>query len=198
MPGGLSSAPTILALHGTGGDEHELVPLARMIDGDSAILSVRGRVLEPGLPRFFRRLAEGVFDQDDLREQTTALARFVDAAAAHYHIDRARIVALGYSNGANIAASLILTDPCALAGAILLRPVVPFEPAAPLALSGLPILISAGKRDPIVAKGSTERLESLLTHAGASVTTLWHDTGHALSPSELEQVTAWWQRTFAA
>lgn len=194
----MASAPTILALHGTGGDEHDLVPLARMVDGDSAILSPRGRVLEDGKPRFFRRLSEGVFDQADLREQTVALGRFLDEAAARYHFTRGHVVALGYSNGANIAASLLLTEPGALAGAILLRPMVPFEPESPPSLAGIPILISAGRKDPIVPTALTERLADLLQTSGASVTVLWQETGHALSPSELEQVTEWWQKTFPA
>jgi len=196
VPGAMASAPTILSLHGTGGDEHDLVPLARMIDGDSAILSLRGRVLENGKPRFFRRLSEGVFDQDDLRAQTLALGQFVNEAAARYHFDRSRVVVLGYSNGANIAASLLLTERDALAGAILLRPMVPFEPAAPPALTGIPILISAGRKDPIVPTPRTERLADLLHQSGATVSVLWQETGHALSPLELEQVTDWWRQTF--
>jgi phospholipase/carboxylesterase len=196
VPGAMASAPTILALHGTGGDEHDLVPLARMIDGDSAILSPRGRVLEDGKPRFFRRLSEGVFDQEDLRQQTIALGQFLGEAAARYHFDRARVVALGYSNGANIAASLLLTEPNAMAGAILLRPMVPFEPTSPPSLNGIPILISAGRKDPIVPSANTERLAALLQASGASVTILWQETGHALSPRELEQVTEWWRKTF--
>ncbi|MGH9371097.1 MAG: alpha/beta hydrolase, partial [Vicinamibacterales bacterium] len=171
---------------------------ARMVDGDSAILSVRGRVIENGKPRFFRRLAEGVFDEEDLRVQTLALGRFVDAAASHYHFNRARTVALGYSNGANIASSLLLTVPDALAGAILLRPMVPFEMPSPPALQGIPILISAGRNDPVVPNASTERLAELLRTGGAKVTLLWQDTRHALSPSELERVSEWWRRTFGA
>ena len=198
VPGALISAPTILALHGTGGDENDLVPLARMIDGDSAILSPRGRVSENGMPRFFRRIAEGVFDVEDLREQTAALAGFIDEAAARYHFDRTRVVALGYSNGANIAASLLLSVPNSLMGAILLRPMVPFEPSAPPALSNMPILISAGRRDPIVPTALSERLGELLQQSGANLTMLWQETGHALSPSELEEVSAWWRRTVVA
>ena len=197
IPGALATAPTILALHGTGADENDLVPLARMVDGDSAILSPRGRVLENGKPRFFRRISEGVFDQDDLKAQTEALAEFLDDAAARYHVRRDRVVALGYSNGANIAASLILTREKALMGAILLRPMVPFEPASAVELNGMPILISAGKRDPIVPRPLTDRLAQMLNEYGATVTTFWQDTGHALSPHELEQVTAWWRQTFA-
>ena len=198
IPGALASAPTILALHGTGGDEHDLVPLARMIDGDAAILSPRGRVLEQGKPRFFRRLAEGVFDLDDLREQTRALGDFIVSATARYHVDPANVIALGYSNGANIAASILLTRADLLAGAMLLRPMMPFEPDTMVSLPGTPVLISAGSNDPIVPRASTERLAAALAGAGAKVTTIWQTTGHALTPPELEQVTAWWQTTFGA
>ncbi len=196
VPGAMASAPTILALHGTGGDEHDLVPLARMVDGDSAILSLRGRVLEHGRFRFFRRLSERVFDQDDLRDQTRALAAFVNDAAARYHFDRSRVVALGYSNGANIAASLLLTERDVLAGAILLRPMVPLDPVRTPVVPELPILISAGRADPIVPAAEPERLAALFREGGAAVSLLWQDTGHALSPIELEQVAEWWLRTF--
>lgn len=198
IPGALASAPTILTLHGTGGDENDLVPLARMVDGDSAILSVRGRISEGGKARFFRRISEGVFDLDDLHAQTLALGRFVDAAAQQYRFNRARTVALGYSNGANIAASLMLSVPNALAGAILLRPMLPFEPASPPPLKNIPVLVSAGRNDPLVPTPLTEKLAAVLQEQGARVTILWQDTRHALSPSELEQATAWWRQTFGA
>jgi phospholipase/carboxylesterase len=198
IPGALSSAPTILALHGTGGDENDLVPLARMIDGDAAILSPRGRVLENGLPRYFRRISEGVFDADDLREQTAALSRFIDMAASRYRFDRNRVAALGYSNGANIAANMLLTVPGPFIAAMLLRPMIPFEPELPVpALSGLPVLMSAGRRDPTVPRGRSERLQQVLTEAGAAVTMLWRESGHLLSPGELEDVAEWWRRTVA-
>jgi predicted esterase len=199
VPGAMASAPTILTLHGTGGDENDLVPLARMVDGDSAILSPRGRILENGQARFFRRLAEGVFDMDDLAAQTLALDRFLDAAAVRYHFDRARVVALGYSNGANIAANLLLSVPGSLAGAVLLRPMLPFEPTQPpaaLPLKGVPVLIAGGKRDSMVPRPLTERLAKVLTERGAEVRVSWQDAGHALTPSEMEETTAWWQRAF--
>jgi predicted esterase len=196
IPGAMASAPTIVALHGTGGDENELVPLARMIDGDAAILSLRGRVNEHGQARFFRRVSEGVFDLDDLRAQTEALRVFISEAADHYRFSRTRIVALGYSNGANLTASLLLTDPNALAGAVLLRPLLPFEPPSPAVLTGLPIVISSGRHDPIVAPDSARRLADVLQQGGAKVTMLWQETGHALSPNELEQVATWWRATF--
>jgi predicted esterase len=191
VPAASLTAPTILALHGTGGDENDLIPLARMLSADSAILSPRGRVLENGMPRFFRRLAEGVFDQEDLRARTEELAAFVADAAAHYHFDPARVVALGYSNGANVAASLLLSRPHVLAGAVLLRPMVPFEPERPPALQGRRILLSAGRLDPIVPQASTNRLAELLKAGGADVTLTWHETGHALLPREMEQAARW-------
>ncbi|HXW03597.1 MAG TPA: alpha/beta hydrolase [Vicinamibacterales bacterium] len=197
VPAATLAAPTVLALHGTGGDESDLVPLARMLSADSAILSPRGAVLENGMPRFFRRIAEGVFDQEDLRRRTDDLADFIAKAAAHYGFDPTRVVALGYSNGANIAASLLLSKPSALAGAVLLRPMVPFEPAALPALKTKRILISAGRQDPMVPQPSTERLAALLTQAGADVTVSWFDTGHALLPREMEQAARWFNERFA-
>lgn len=191
VPGRSGDAPTILALHGTGGDENDLLPLARMTSPDAAVLSLRGNVLENGMPRFFRRLAEGVFDLEDLRRRTAELAQFIDAAAAKYKFDRSRVVALGYSNGANIAASLLLSQENALKGAILLRAMVPFEPAAPPSLRATSVLISAGRQDPMIPQASTERLATLLRQGGADVTLSWYDAGHGLVPREMEQATRW-------
>src|ERR671920_1283811 len=129
-------APTLLLLHGTGGDENDLLPLGRMLDERAALLSPRGKVLENGMPRFFRRLAMGVFDQEDLVNRTHELAEFVTASASEYGFDPGRVFAVGFSNGANIAASLLLLHPSLLAGAVLLRPMVPFEPDTPPGLSG--------------------------------------------------------------
>lgn len=196
VPVASTAAPTILALHGTGGDENDLVPLARMLSADSAILSPRGQVLENGMPRFFRRIAEGVFDLEDLKARTDDLARFIAAAARHYALDASRIVALGYSNGANIAASVMLSHPAALAGAVLLRPMVPFEPGTVPALKGKRVLISAGRQDPIVPQASTERLAALLKEGGADVTIAWYDTGHALLPREMENAARWFAERF--
>ena len=194
-PGRAPGAPTILALHGTGGDENDLVPLARMIDADAAVLSPRGRVLENGMPRFFRRLAEGVFDQDDLRKRTQELATFVEEAAAHYRFDPARVLALGYSNGANIAASVLLARPDVLAGGMLLRPMVPFEPERPPDLAGKRILISAGRMDQMIPQALTERLIALFEESGATVTAWWHPTGHNLTHGEPARVREWYLQT---
>jgi predicted esterase len=189
--------PTLLLLHGTGGDENDLLPLGRNLMPDAGMLSPRGKILEQGMPRFFRRLAEGVFDVEDLKRRTAELADFIAEAADHYGFDARRVVAVGFSNGANIAASLLLSEPDALAGAILLRPMVPFEPASPPRLDGTRILISAGRKDPTVAPALSERLAVLLEQAGARVTMLWQPAGHTLSPNELEQVTEWWKKTFS-
>jgi phospholipase/carboxylesterase/glyoxalase family protein len=197
VPAATLAAPTLLALHGTGGDENDLIPLARMISTDSAVLSPRGRVLEQGMPRFFRRIAEGVFDLEDLRVRTDELASFISDAATRYGFDPARVVAIGYSNGANIAASLMLSHPGVLAGGILLRPMVPFEPDTLPDLRGTRVLVSAGRQDPIVPAASTERLTDLLQQAGADVMLAWHDAGHALLPREMEQAARWFGQQFA-
>lgn len=196
VPGASLTAPTILALHGTGGDENDLIPLARMVSADSAILSPRGRVPENGMPRFFRRLAEGVFDLDDLRLRTSELGEFIAAAAKQYGFDPSRVVALGYSNGANIAASLMLSLPRVLAGGILLRAMVPFEPDALPDLRGNRVLVSAGRQDPLVPQALTTRLAGMLQQAGADVTLNWFDAGHALLPREMEQAARWFGDRF--
>jgi phospholipase/carboxylesterase/glyoxalase family protein len=197
MPPASPGAPTILALHGTGGDENDLIPLARMVSGEAAILSPRGHVLENGMPRFFKRLAEGVFDLDDLKARTSDLAEFVAAAASQYEFDPARVVALGYSNGANIAASLLLSRPGVLAAAILLRAMVPFEPERLPVLQGTSVLLSAGRQDPMIPQASTSRLAALLKQAGADVTLSWYDAGHGLVPREMEQATRWFGERLA-
>lgn len=194
LPADKPGAPTLLALHGTGGDETDLLDLARSIDEHAAILSPRGRVLESGMPRFFRRHAEGVFDQADLRAQTEALAEFVVDCAATYDFDPARVVAMGYSNGANIAASLLLAKPEVLAGAILFRAMVPFEPPSLPDLAGKQIFISAGRHDPLIPPALTQRLGELLDTAGASVKLLWQETGHGLTPADMREARRWWQK----
>jgi phospholipase/carboxylesterase len=197
LPSASPGAPTILALHGTGGDENDLLPLARMVSSDAAVLSPRGNVLEHGMPRFFTRLSEGVFDLPDLHARTADLAQFIASAAAKYKFDPSRVVALGYSNGANIAASLLLSHPGALKGGILLRAMVPFEPDRPPSLQGTSVLISAGRQDPMIPQASTSRLATLLKQAGADVTLSWYDAGHGLVPREMEQATRWFGERLA-
>lgn len=191
---GQPERPTLLLLHGTGGDENDLLPLGRELLPGAALLSPRGAVLERGQPRFFRRLAEGVFDLEDLQLRTTELAAFVREAAATYRLDSKRIVAVGFSNGANIAASLLLADTGVLAGAVLLRPMVPFEPRQRPHLSGIPVLLSAGRNDPIVAPTLVERLGVLLSEGGAAVEMKWRAAGHGLTQGDVEDAAAFLAR----
>jgi len=188
------SRPTLLLLHGTGGDENDLLSLGRALDPGAALLSPRGQVLESGMPRFFRRLAMGVFDQEDLAVRTDELARFVRDAAMHYGIAADRIVAAGFSNGANIAASLLLRHPGVLRGAILLSPMVPFEPTSPVDLKGTLVFIGAGRSDAMVPAENTERLAALLGEAGADVTVHWEHGGHAITPAEVGAAREWLEK----
>jgi phospholipase/carboxylesterase len=186
-----ASGATLILLHGTGGDENDLVPLGRELAPDAAILSPRGKVSEYGAARFFRRLAEGVFDHEDLVFRTHELAGFVESAAQEYGFDVSRLVAAGYSNGANIAASLMLLHPGLLRAAVLFRAMVPFEPEVPPDLSGMPVFLAAGRRDQMIAPQSTERLAEILREAGADLDLRWRDTGHALSYEEVEEAKEW-------
>jgi phospholipase/carboxylesterase len=190
QPGG----PTLLLLHGTGGDEHDMLPLGALWPGAN-LLSPRGRVLERGMPRFFRRLAEGVFDVEDVKRRAHELADFVAASAERYGFDPTRVVALGFSNGANIAAALMLARPGVLRGAALLRAMVPFEPDSDAAgetpLTGTRVLISNGEQDPMVPAAETERLARLLQRHGAEVEVHWQAAGHQLMPSDFGTVKSW-------
>src|SRR5947199_7332187 len=159
VPG--SSSRTLLLLHGTGGNERDLIPLGRELDPGAALLSPRGKVLENGMPRFFRRLAEGVFDLEDLKIRTTELADFVAAAAQHYGFAADNVVAAGYSNGANIAASLLLLRPEILSAAILFRAMVPLAPDTLPNLSSMRVWIGAGTDDPIIPTSESKRLAEL-------------------------------------
>jgi phospholipase/carboxylesterase len=190
-PGTGDAATTLLLLHGTGGNETDLVPLARMIAPDATVLSPRGKVLENGMPRFFRRISEGVFDVEDLKFRTTELAEFIDVAADAYSLDRESIVAVGFSNGANIAASLLLSDPQMLSGAILFRAMVPYETDDLPDLSGKRVFISAGRSDPLIPQDQTEVLASILRAAGAEVTLKWLPTGHNLTREDVESAREW-------
>jgi phospholipase/carboxylesterase len=184
-------APILLLLHGTGGDENDLIPLARMVAPTASLLSVRGNVLEQGMPRFFRRLREGVFDQEDLRRRTLDLADFVEAAGTRYGFTPAQLYALGFSNGANVAASLLLTRPAALAGGVLIRAMVPFEPEHPVDLSGRAVLLSQGQMDPLIPVSGAERLAAILTESGADVELAWQSGGHALTPGDVSAARHW-------
>jgi predicted esterase len=193
----LAGGTTLLVLHGTGGDEEDLLPLGRAILPGAGMLSPRGKVLERGAPRFFRRLAEGVFDQEDLARRTDELAAFVVAAAPTYGFGRDAVVAVGFSNGANTAASLLLRRPGVLRGAVLLSPVVPFEPEALPDLHGTSVFIGAGRNDPIASSDQAERLADLLHRAGAEVTLHWTEGGHAITDGEVEAARQWMARRLA-
>ena len=184
-------APTLLLLHGTGGDENDLLPLGLMLDERAALLSPRGKVLENGMPRFFRRLSMGVFDEEDLVNRTHELASFVEEAASEYGLDPKRLFAVGFSNGANIAASLLLLHPGLLAGAVLLRAMTPFELETLPDLSGTPVYLAAGRSDQMIPPESTERLAELLRGAGAEVTLDWQPGGHGIGRAEVEAARAW-------
>jgi phospholipase/carboxylesterase len=182
---------TLLVLHGTGGDENNLVSLGRELAPGAAILSPRGKVLEYGAPRFFRRLAEGIFDHEDLVFRTHELADFIEAAAKEYGFDLSRLVATGYSNGANIAASLMLLRPGLLWAAVLFRAMVPFEPEEMPDLSDMPVFMASGRRDQMISPETSERLAQILREAGADVDLRWRDTGHGLTYEEVAEAREW-------
>lgn len=185
--------PTLLLLHGTGGNELDLVPLAGRIDDEASVLSVRGNVLENGMPRFFRRLAEGVFDIEDLIFRTKELNDFLDEAAVKYGFDRNNVIAVGYSNGANIAASLLFHYQNALKGAILHHPMVPLRGIEMPDLSGKSVFIAAGTNDPICPPAESEELQSLLEKANAKVELHWENRGHQLTLQEVEAAAQWYK-----
>jgi predicted esterase len=189
VPG--SSSRTLLLLHGTGGNERDLIPLGRELDPNAVLLSPRGKVLENGMPRFFRRLAEGVFDLEDLKYRTNELADFVTAAGEHYGFTSDNVVAVGYSNGANIAASMLLLRPEIMHRAILFRAMVPLIPDTLPDLSSVHVWIGAGDQDPIVPASETKRLVELLRRAGADVTIRFAKAGHGLTNDDLEAARHW-------
>ncbi len=184
---------TLLLLHGTGGDENDLLPLGQMLNPNANLLSPRGPVLENGMPRFFRRLAEGVFDVPDLMQRSRELKEFIEAAAASYGFDAGNVTAVGFSNGANIAGALLLLYPGVLKSAVLLHPMVPLSPDELPNLIGTRIFIGAGRQDPLVNTTETNRLSSLLTQAGAEVTLFWSDGGHSLTREEIQAAALWLQ-----
>ncbi|MGV3465901.1 MAG: alpha/beta hydrolase [Heyndrickxia sp.] len=186
------SKPTLLLLHGTGGNELDLLPVAGRIDDEASILSVRGNVLENGMPRFFRRLSEGVFDEEDLIFRTKELNEFLDDAAEKYLFDRNNIFAIGYSNGANIAASLLFHYQNALKGAILHHPMVPRRGIELPDLTGKNVFIAAGTNDPICSPAESEELLSILENAHASVELHLENRGHQLTFSEVEAAAKWY------
>lgn len=190
------SSLTLLLLHGTGGTEHDLIPLGNELTPDASILSVRGKVLENGMPRFFRRLDEGVFDLEDLKMRTDELADFILKSSSIYDFDLKRLVAVGYSNGANIGASVLLRRPEVLAGAILFRAMVPFVPDVLPDLSKKFIILLEGMRDPIVSKQEAESLSKIFNKAHSNVTIKWQGSGHNLTQEDIDSAKKWLEINF--
>ena len=188
--------PTLLLLHGTGGTEQDLLPLGDLIDPEASVLSVRGEVLENGMPRFFRRLAEGIFDEQDLVFRTEQLNAFLDEASQQYGFDRSNMVAIGYSNGANIAASLLFHFNDVLKGAILHHPMVPRRGIELPDLAGTSVFIAAGTNDPICPARESEELQIILHQAGSVVDIYWEEFGHSLTRSEIEEAAKWYRENF--
>ncbi|MFL5572844.1 MAG: alpha/beta hydrolase [Gemmatimonadaceae bacterium] len=191
VPADSPSGETLLVLHGTGGNENDLIGIGQAVAPGAAILSPRGNVLENGAPRFFRRLAEGVFDPKEVRSRAEELARFIRAAVVTYRLDASRVFALGYSNGANVASTVMLIEPGVLQGAVLFRPMLVYEPEDNKDLSGSALLLSAGRMDPIVPTTSVERLVDLFQSAHADVTLKWQLAAHNLLPSEVREAADW-------
>lgn len=185
--------PVLLLLHGTGGNELSLMDIGEFIDEKASILSVKGNVNENGMARYFRRLEEGIFDEEDLVYRTKELNEFLDEAAEKYHFDRNNIIALGYSNGANIAASLLLQYPKSLRSAILHHPMVPLRDIEKLSLEGTEVFIGAGENDNICRPEETNELEKMLIERGAKVVVHWENYGHRLTKTEIEAAKDWYQ-----
>jgi predicted esterase len=191
IPAEKPTSPTLLMLHGTGGDEQDLLPLGRELWPGAALLGVRGKVLENGMPRFFRRFAEGVFDIEDLKYRAEELAQFIDDASERYEFSKTRLILVGYSNGANIAASLILLHPHYLAAAVLFRVMVPFVPDLIRDFSHLSVFLGAGHLDPIVPSEQVEELASIFESGGADVTISWRQGGHELGEDDVRAAKTW-------
>src|ERR687889_1819867 len=183
---------TLLLLHGTGGNEQDLIPLGRELYPKAAILSPRGKVLESGMPRFFRRLAEGVFDTEDLKFRTHELADFMENASKVYGFDLRYLVSVGYSNGANIASSLMLLHPEVMSSAVLFRAMIPFMPERVPNLSAKDIFLGSGENDRIVPREQTETLFRLFEDAGANIVLHWQkNPGHELGYDEISAAREW-------
>ncbi|KGX87893.1 alpha/beta hydrolase [Pontibacillus litoralis] len=195
---GDKNAPILLLLHGTGGDERDLLPIAQTIDEQASVLSVRGNVLENGMARFFKRLREGVFDEEDLNLRTKELAAFLDQAAEQYAFDRNNVIAVGYSNGANMAGSLLFHYESVFKAAVLFHPMVPIRGLQMPNMSQLRVFIGAGENDPICLPTETKELTSMLTSQGADVTTYWERNGHRLTNQEVDAAKEWYNQHIKA
>ncbi len=197
LPGsGTGPRMTLLLLHGTGGDEQDMVPLGRQLAPNADLLSPRGKVLENGMPRFFRRFSEGVFDEEDVKLQAGELAEFVREASLAYGFHGNSVVGVGYSNGANIAAALHFLHPRVLAGSVLFRPMVPLVPNPLPDLSGVRVFVSSGLRDPVVPRRENDRLVNLLRETGATVTVRWADAGHEIGEGNTRPARKWLLSSF--
>ena len=185
------AAPTLLLLHGTGGDENDLLPIGGMLDAGAGILSVRGQVLENGMPRFFRRLAMGVFDEDDVMRRASDLASFIESAAERYQFSTADVIAVGFSNGANIAAAIMWDHPSILRRAVMFRAMLPYRERDPADLSGARVLISAGQLDQMIPADSARELAARMEKSGAHVSLVWQETGHGLVKEDIAAAAEW-------
>jgi predicted esterase len=194
IPSDSAKKTTLLLLHGTGGDENDLLGIGKSLLPGANLLSPRGKVLESGMPRFFRRLAEGVFDLEDLEKRTHELAKFVADACQQYKLDRDRVIAVGFSNGANIAASMMLLTPLTLRGGVLMRAMVPLEPPQTPDLKGRSALVLSGEMDPIVPRDQPEMLAAMLRAGGAEVELKWQRAGHGLTQQDLQDAHEWLQK----
>ena len=195
---GKGSPFTLLLLHGTGGNEEDLIPIGRTIGPGASLLGVRGQVLEKGMPRFFHRFSEGVFDTEDLIGRAHQLADFLKFASGIHGFDVSKIIPVGFSNGANIAAGMLLLRPEHTPAAVLFRPMVPLEPEDLPDLSSTHIYIGTGNMDPIVSAENTQELSSLFRTAGAHVTLRVENAGHALASQDIEHAGEWLQERLKA
>jgi phospholipase/carboxylesterase len=189
--GTTTGSPVLLLLHGTGGDEYDMLELGRILAPQARLLSPRGRVLEGRSNRFFRRLAEGVFDLDDLRHRTDELAAFLQQASNQYSFDLSQVTAVGFSNGANIAVSVLLRHPGLIRSTVLLSPMLPFEPDNEPSLDKTRVFIGAGRIDPIAPPAGAERLADLLRERGADVTLVFHPDSHTITQGEVDAAAQW-------
>ena len=196
-PASVQGAPFLLLLHGASGDENSLIPLGKAIAPGAALLSPCGQVVEQGMTRFFRRLPEGGFDQQDLQTRTVDLVRFIESASTAYAIPPGKLVAAGFSNGANIAASLLLRFPETLAGAVLMRGMVPFTPDPLVDIRRRPVLLLSGIEDPIVGTDEVAELANIFRAANAEVTLHWETAGHTLSQGDVLMAFDWMRKFFA-
>jgi predicted esterase len=186
-----SPAPCLLLLHNTGGDENDLLTLGQTLDATQALLSPCGKVDENGMWRYFRRIAPGVFDLEDLRMRANELADWVNSAARVYGLDRGRITAVGVAHGANIASAMLLLRPEILSGAVLFRPKIPLIPKELPDLSLARVLVAGGKRDPVAPPEQTRGLAELLRKAGADVQVHWADAGHEIEEGDIQAARDW-------